>query len=118
MPRWIRFLIALAIGAALGLVYGWVIDPLEYVETTPDTLRLDYKADYALMVAEAFQQEGDPNLAARRLAVLGGGPPIDIVAQALEFALRTGYSESDIGLLQNLAAGLQAWSPPPEGGPP
>ena len=46
MSRWTLPLLALLIGIALGLVYGWIISPVEYVDTTPDTLRADYRADY------------------------------------------------------------------------
>jgi hypothetical protein len=51
MSRWTRFLIAIAVGLALGLLYGWVLSPVKYVDTTPNTLRADYQTDYVLMVA-------------------------------------------------------------------
>jgi hypothetical protein len=38
---------------ARGLLYGWMVNPVRYVNTTPDTLRADYQLDYVLMVAEA-----------------------------------------------------------------
>ena len=47
--RWILFIFAILVGAGLGLLYGWVINPVDYVDTTPDTLRIDYKTDYVLM---------------------------------------------------------------------
>ncbi len=74
MSRWIRFFLVIAIGAAGGLFYGWVINPVKYVDTTPDTLRIDYKSDYVLMVAESYGADGDLALAARRLALLGDTP--------------------------------------------
>ena len=58
--RWILFIIAILAGAGLGLLYGWVINPVDYVDTAPDTLRIDYKTDFVLMVAEAYQGESDP----------------------------------------------------------
>ena len=69
--RWLFFIIALIAGIAMGLTYGWVIDPVDFFDLTPDTLRADYKADYVLMVAEAYRVEQDPSLAARRLAIFG-----------------------------------------------
>lgn len=83
--RWIRFLFMIAIGIAFGLLYGWVIEPVKYVDTAPDSLRLDYKTDYVLMVAEAYQVEHDLNLAVQRLAMLGGDPAATVDA-ALAFA--------------------------------
>jgi hypothetical protein len=49
MIRWLTFLLAIAIGAAAGLYYGWVINPIRYIDAAPDSLRSDYKADYVLM---------------------------------------------------------------------
>ena len=56
--RWLAFLVAIGIGLGLGLYYGWVVSPVAYVDTAPNTLRPDYKADYVLMVAEAYQADG------------------------------------------------------------
>jgi hypothetical protein len=52
MSRWIKFLIAIGLGVAIGLFYSWTINPVQVVDSTPDTLRLDYRSDYVLMVAE------------------------------------------------------------------
>ena len=109
MSRWTLPLLALFIGIALGLVYGWVISPVQYVDTTPDTLRADYRADYVLMVAEAYQTEQDPALAVRRLAVLGSQAPGEIASQALADARQIGYSEADLALMQKLTTAMQAW---------
>jgi len=67
--RWVFILLALILGAGLGLAYGWYVDPVDFFDLTPDTLRADYKADYVLMTAEAYSVEQDPGLAARRLAI-------------------------------------------------
>jgi hypothetical protein len=69
--NWIKFFIALLIGIALGLVYGWKISPVQYTDVPPTILREDYRADYVLMVAEAHQHEQNPEAAARRLAIFG-----------------------------------------------
>ena len=82
MPRWFPILIAVPLGITLGLVYGWVIDPVQYTDITPDALRIDYRTDYVLMVAEAYHAEQDPALAAQRLAVLGSEPPAVIAREA------------------------------------
>ena len=74
------------LGIALGLIYGWVIDPIEYTDVPPNILREDYRADYVLMVAEAYQNEIDSEIAARRLAVLGGESPALVASSTLEYA--------------------------------
>ena len=106
MSRWISFIIAILVGIGLGLLYAWVIDPVDYVDTTPDSLRPDYQADYVLMVAEAYQLERDPAFAAGRLAFLGGGDPSAIVGSAIDFASEVGYSQSDQSKLELLLEGI------------
>lgn len=118
MSRWIQLLIAAALGILAGLIFGWKISPVEYVDTTPDTLRADYRADYVLMVAEAYQTEQDPGLAAQHLAMLGSDPPNEIALQAYNYILMAGYSKIDLDRLYDLALALQAWQPPAGGGMP
>ena len=114
MPRWLLIIIALALGIALGLVYGWMINPVQYTDVTPDALRIDYRTDYVLMVAEAFRAEQDPALAARRLAVLGSEPPSVIATEAYDFARQmNGYPSDDLALIQELSVALQTWQPIP-----
>lgn len=114
MPRWITALFALLLGVALGLLYGWVISPVQYVDTTPDTLRADYRADYVLAVAESYLSDQDADLAARRLGILGSQPPAELAGQALEDARRFGFSEADIALLQKFTTTMQALQAPAE----
>ena len=97
-------------GIATGLTYGWVIDPVDFFDLTPDTLRADYKADYVLMVAEAFRFNQDPGLAARQIAIFGSQSPSTIAASGLEYARTNGFDDSDIALMQELVTALQAWS--------
>ncbi len=111
MGRWIRFLIMIGIGAAIGLVYGWFINPVEYVNTAPNSLRTDYKTDYILMVAEAYKVEQNLDLAVRRLGQLGSTTPVDLVSQAMATAVEYQYDPSDLVLMQALADGLKTWYP-------
>ena len=108
--RWVFILLALILGAGLGLAYGWYVDPVDFFDLTPDTLRADYKADYVLMTAEAYSVEQDPGLAARRLAIFGTKSPSAIASEGLTYARNNGYSDADIALLQGLVTALQAWS--------
>lgn len=111
MKRWVWILLALAAGFGLGLLYGWALNPVEFTDLTPDTLRADYRADYILMVAEAYQSEKDADLAARRLAIFGSDSPADIAASALPFGRENGFSASEISALEDLVAALRAWQP-------
>ncbi len=114
MARWIRFLVAILIGLAIGLAYGWLISPVRYIDTSPNTLRIDYKTDYVLMVSEAYQSEKDLGLAARRLALLGTAAPAELVAQTIQFAQKAGYTEADVARMQALMSALQTQLPLPE----
>jgi len=108
--RWIFIFLALITGVGLGLVYGWAIDPVEFFDLTPDTLRADYKTDYVLMTAEAYRLDQDPGLAARRLAIFGAQSPSAIASDALSYARNNGFSDADIALLQEFVTAMQAWS--------
>ena len=108
--RWLSIFLALSLGIAAGLAYGWIIDPVDFYDLTPDTLRADYRADYVLMTAEAYRVEQDPGLAARRLAVFGSQSPVSIAASGLEYAQANGFSDSDVVLIKELVTALQAWS--------
>lgn len=110
MSRWIRFLIALLIGAALGMLYGWVINPVKYVDTTPDTLKIDYKSDYVLMVAESFHANNNLPLAVRRLALLGDEPPAELVHQTI-VSSEPYYADADLTLMRDLYQAVQTWNP-------
>ena len=114
MGRWIRFFIAVAIGAAAGMYYGWKLNPVRYTETTPETLRVDYKTDYVLMVAEAYRAEGDIDLAARRLALISTDTPSKAVAAAIQEAkIIRDFPSSDLEMMQALGDAFEDWSPVP-----
>ena len=107
----------MAIGAAAAMFYGWKVNPVRYAQTTPDTLRIDYKTDYVLMVAEAYHTEGDPDLAARRLALISNDSPVKAVTTAIQYTKSLSkndeYSPADLALMQALETALKSWSPVP-----
>ncbi len=111
MSRWTKFLIAVAVGVAAGLFYGWFVNPVEYVDISPQSLRIDYKTDFVLMVAESYQVDHDIGLAVRRLALVGSNAPTEIVANALNYALQHNYAAQDLSLMQTLQEGLVNWDP-------
>ena len=104
--RWLFFILSILIGLAAGLYYGWVVRPVRYTDTSPDTLRQDYKTDFVLMVAEAWEATGDLDMARRYLALLGGKPE-DQVAQALTYAQQVGYAPRDLHRMRSLLQALR-----------
>jgi hypothetical protein len=113
MGRWIRFFIAMLIGAVAAMYYGWKLNPVRYTVTTPETLRIDYKTDYVLMVAEAYHAEGDMNLAARRLALVSTDAPSKMVTKAIQEAEKIPLPPDDIKAMQALETDLEGWTPIP-----
>ncbi|MFH2102614.1 MAG: hypothetical protein ABIJ39_04570 [Chloroflexota bacterium] len=106
-----KFLLAIGVGLGIGLAIGWGLLPVKFVDTSPATLREDFRADYMLMIAETYQADRNLDLAARRLAILGSEHPSQIATQALQYGLQAGYPPGDIQLLQHLALALQTWQP-------
>jgi len=107
MGRWIRFFIVIMIGVGLALVYSWLIAPAQYDESSLEKLRIDFKTDYVLMVAEAYQLDNDLNLATTRLEKIDDRPIEVIVKQALLFARKVDYAENDINLMESFLKALQ-----------
>jgi hypothetical protein len=106
--RYIFFFAAVLLGLALGLVYGWVINPVVYKTTGMDTLRLDYKTDYVLMVAELYQSEGDLAMALARLSYLEAETPLNFVTTTINYAEGHNYDPEDIQRMWTLASAIDA----------
>jgi hypothetical protein len=105
--RYVFFALAIIAGFAAGLGYGWAINPVQYTSTSPETLRIDYLADYVLMVAELYHAEGDLAQAQARLKFLGDVPPMALMNDTLGFAQSHQYAAADLQLMRDLAADLQ-----------
>lgn len=101
IARWAYFFLMILLGFGLGLLVGWVILPAQYTNTTPDTLRVDFRSDYVLMVAEAYSREANLPQAMRRLIVLEERLPDEIVRQAILFA-EPRYADADLELMRSL----------------
>jgi hypothetical protein len=105
------FFIFVAAGLGVGLAYGWLVQPARYANTTLDTLRADYKTDYALMVAEIYKKEGSVALAVHRLSQVSSDPPVRFVQQAILTGRELEYPSRDMDMLARLAEVLQTWTP-------
>lgn len=63
--------VALVIGIGLGVLYAWVINPVEWVDGEPHQLRQDLQEDYLRMVIESYTVNRDAQLAVTRYERLG-----------------------------------------------
>ena len=111
------FLIAIALGLTLGLVYGYVLRPVPYENVSMDSLRQDFRTDYILMVAQAYALEHDAALALQRLSRVDAVPGVRLVQETIIAAQQMGYSRLDIEVLAVLMQGLQDYVPPLGGQP-
>jgi hypothetical protein len=107
ITRYSPLLIGLILGIALGLFYGWVIRPIEIVESTPDTLREDYRADLILMIAESYESEEDLDLVLNRFELLELEPPTAVLQAALTYARNHDYKILDLQRLSTLLTDLE-----------
>lgn len=107
----LNLLAGLVLGAALGLFYAWVLSPVQYTDTSPETLRSDYKGDYVLMTARAFAVDGSLDLANQRLAPLKLSNPGRYTADLTAQAIRRGAPLDDLRALAALTSALGAAPP-------
>ena len=100
----------IAAGLALGLVIGWLW-PVQYTNTAPSVLRQDYRDDYIVMVAAAYEVEGDSERARERLRLLNPKDPVAPMVELAERLVRESGSVNDIAHLANLAWALESITP-------
>jgi len=111
MLRWKRFLLTLVIGLLAGLIYGWLVSPLELVDTTPDMLSADYRTDIVLMVAEIHAAAADPGSSRQVLVYFFPQSPGITATEALAYASAVGYAQPDLSLLLSLSRAMPATDP-------
>lgn len=104
MKPWRVFLILtiLVMGVASGLTYGWLVDPVEYVDTSPDTMRIDYQTDIVLMVSDIYSKDLDLQGAFNRLSLLNSADVNQLVENCLDYAQQMNFSPQDISNINNL----------------
>ena len=111
MQRYSYFLVAIMLGLLAGLYYGWVVNPVEGLQTNSDVLRQDYFSDYVLMVAEIYQSEQNSDLAIGRLDFLKSENPLHAISKALTFSSEEEYPAKDIELITDLDKAIRIWDP-------
>ena len=93
------------------MAIGWWLWPVTYTNTSPSALREDYRDEYVLMVATAYEVDGDRGRARERLALLDSGEPSAPVVGLAQRLIDQGGSEEDIARLARLAQALDATTP-------
>ena len=106
-------LTGLILGVTLGLIYGWLINPILYESRTPVTLGETEKDIYRGIIAQVYAVTGDLERAAFRLTVLEDSDPAMALGAQAQRALAEGLV-SDARALALLATALQDSQIPPD----
>jgi hypothetical protein len=97
-------LTGLVIGIALGLGFAWAVSPVEYIDTSPASLRADFKDQYRALVAVAYLASGNTERARKRLVELKDGDLIGNLSLQAQAWQALGHPESEGKALGLLAA--------------
>ena len=104
--RWI-LLLSFTVGLGAGIYIGWVLNPVKYVDTAPDSLHQSYKDDYVILIATVYAGEGDLTAARADLVELGLGDNLAAAVTAIAARQRAANgAPDDIRHLDHLAAAL------------
>jgi hypothetical protein len=105
-------LTGLVIGVICGLVYAWRISPVKYVDTSPATLRQDFKDQYRALIAAAFAADNDMARAQARLDLIKDPDSAQAVAIQAQQALAAGHPPAEAHALGLLAVALSQKASP------
>ena len=111
MLRYILFGVSILAGLIAGLYYGWELSPVDFGAGGVETLREDFKADYVLMVAEAYRAEQNIDTAVEALRLFPDSNPLHLVDAAITFAVEQDFNPQDIARLNALQTALLDWDP-------
>lgn len=98
--------LGLAAGAGIGLLLGWLVWPVSYVDAALSDLAPGYKEEYAILVAAAYDMDHDLAKAQARLERLAVPNLEQWIAEMADRAVAEGRNETDIRYLAELARDL------------
>jgi GTP cyclohydrolase III len=109
MKTWhvLLLLVSLVLGVISGLAYGWLIDPVEYMDTGTDSLRIDYQTDIVLMIADIYAKDQDFQAAIHRLSFLGRFDTSQLLVDSLAYAEQMHFSPTDVANISKLNEAIQ-----------
>jgi len=100
-------LLGLLAGLGLGLFYSWRISPVTYVDADPSILRADFKDQYRVVIAAAYESTHDLPRARARLELLKDPDPVGELSAQAQRMLAGGESNQNAQPLAQLAADLE-----------
>lgn len=107
-------LTGVVLGIILGILFAWVISPVKYVDTAPESLKDEFKDQYRVLIASAYVANGDLVRAKARLELLEEADTYLVVAEQAQQMLAEGGSVEEAQALGRLALALGQEIPQPE----
>jgi len=102
------WLVALLAGFGLGLFYAWIISPVHYIDTTPDTLRADFKDQFRVAIAASYAADHNLERAKARLALLGDADAVQTLTAQAQRMLAAGEPIESIQQVALLTTDLKS----------
>ncbi len=99
-------LTGLVIGVVIGLLYAWTVQPVQYTNTTPASLRPNFKDQYRSLIALAYLTNSDMVRAKARLELLKDEDAYRALAEQAQRTLAEGGFLQEARALGLLAASL------------
>jgi hypothetical protein len=109
--RHLSLVAGLGIGLALGLVYTWVVDPVELINTYPALLRTDYRRDWVRLAALSYVADNDLERIRGRLDGLGQEDVASAIRPLIEEYAAVGHSAGTLRRLTMLAQVFDVQTP-------
>lgn len=106
--RWLPSTVGFLVGLSVALYYAWAVNPVEYIQTAPGSLRSEYRRSYLQLIAHSYVSTGNLGRASARLALFDSEDmPAELAALAQSEAAQ-GDAPADAQALALLASGLGA----------
>ncbi len=96
----------LIFGILVGVLFAWLVSPVHYVNTSPASMRTEFKDHYRSLIALAYIADGDLGRARVRLALLKDADSVQALAAQAQRLIAEGGATTEARSLALLAAAL------------
>ena len=101
-----HIILALLAGFGMGLVYSWIISPLQVTDADPVLLRPDFKDSYRAAIAASYAATGNLPRAQARLALLKDSDSVEALNAQAQRMMASGNSFQQADQVAALAVAL------------
>jgi hypothetical protein len=97
----------LGLGLGMGLLISWLLVPVQFIDTTPASLRVDFKDEYRFMIASAYASNFDLLRAQARLDTLADPDSLSALGEQAQRMMAGNSPVADIQTLAGLSTALE-----------